>query len=88
LSDYSAKPRYFSHTATEVTVNDIKALFIFFIQSQNYQKQCFFLCRISPGMADLVKKLKANNTDVFLVSGGFRQMIKVGTLFHSTAPLW
>ncbi|RCV39173.1 hypothetical protein SETIT_8G202200v2 [Setaria italica] len=32
--------------------------------------------RISPGMADLVKKLKANNTDVFLVSGGFRQMIK------------
>ncbi|CAL4979383.1 unnamed protein product [Urochloa decumbens] len=32
--------------------------------------------RISPGMADLVKKLKANNTNVFLVSGGFRQMIK------------
>ncbi|XP_066318503.1 phosphoserine phosphatase, chloroplastic-like [Miscanthus floridulus] len=32
--------------------------------------------RISPGMADLVKKLKANNIDVFLVSGGFRQMIK------------
>ncbi|CAO2142487.1 unnamed protein product [Urochloa humidicola] len=32
--------------------------------------------RISPGMADLVNKLKANNTDVFLVSGGFRQMIK------------
>ncbi|PAN16118.1 hypothetical protein GQ55_3G036700 [Panicum hallii var. hallii] len=32
--------------------------------------------RISPGMADLIKKLKANSTDVFLVSGGFRQMIK------------
>uniref|UniRef100_A0A0E0F7V3 phosphoserine phosphatase n=2 Tax=Oryza TaxID=4527 RepID=A0A0E0F7V3_9ORYZ len=32
--------------------------------------------RISPGIADLIKKLKANNTDVFLVSGGFRQMIK------------
>ncbi|WVZ98918.1 hypothetical protein U9M48_044288 [Paspalum notatum var. saurae] len=32
--------------------------------------------RISPGMADLMKKLKKNNTDVFLVSGGFRQMIK------------
>jgi len=32
--------------------------------------------RISPGMADLVKKLKSNNIDVFLVSGGFRQMIK------------
>jgi len=29
-------------------------------------------------MADLVKKLKSNNIDVFLVSGGFRQMIKVG----------
>ncbi|PWZ29844.1 Phosphoserine phosphatase, chloroplastic [Zea mays] len=32
--------------------------------------------RISPGMADLVNKLKSNNIDVFLVSGGFRQMIK------------
>ncbi|TVU03422.1 hypothetical protein EJB05_51048, partial [Eragrostis curvula] len=32
--------------------------------------------RISPGMPDLIKKLKANNIDVFLVSGGFRQMIK------------
>nr|AER41561.1 Utp11 [Oryza australiensis] len=32
--------------------------------------------RISPGIDDLIKKLKANNTDVFLVSGGFRQMIK------------
>nr|XP_029124203.1 phosphoserine phosphatase, chloroplastic isoform X2 [Elaeis guineensis]XP_029124204.1 phosphoserine phosphatase, chloroplastic isoform X2 [Elaeis guineensis] len=31
--------------------------------------------RISPGIADLIKKLKAKNTDVFLVSGGFRQMI-------------
>ncbi|KAE8802533.1 Phosphoserine phosphatase, chloroplastic [Hordeum vulgare] len=32
--------------------------------------------RISPGIADLIKTLKANNTEVFLVSGGFRQMIK------------
>lgn len=32
--------------------------------------------RISPGMADLIKKLKGNNIEVFLVSGGFRQMIK------------
>ncbi|KAJ1263300.1 hypothetical protein BS78_09G173000 [Paspalum vaginatum] len=32
--------------------------------------------RISPGMADLIKKLETNNTAVFLVSGGFRQMIK------------
>jgi phosphoserine phosphatase len=31
-------------------------------------------------MADLVKKLKSNNIDVFLVSGGFRQMIKVGSV--------
>jgi phosphoserine phosphatase len=38
-------------------------------------------------MADLIKKLKANSTDVFLVSGGFRQMIKVGTSFHYTAAL-
>ncbi|KAL5204429.1 hypothetical protein ABZP36_009300 [Zizania latifolia] len=32
--------------------------------------------RISPGISDLIKKLRDNNTDVFLVSGGFRQMIK------------
>ncbi|KNA24817.1 hypothetical protein SOVF_012260 isoform A [Spinacia oleracea] len=31
--------------------------------------------RLSPGMAELVKKLKARNVDVYLVSGGFRQMI-------------
>ncbi|GMH05769.1 hypothetical protein Nepgr_007609 [Nepenthes gracilis] len=31
--------------------------------------------RISPGIADLVKKLKAKGTDIYLVSGGFRQMI-------------
>ncbi|KAL9255742.1 Phosphoserine phosphatase, chloroplastic-like protein [Drosera capensis] len=31
--------------------------------------------RISPGIADLVKKLKAKGIDVYLVSGGFRQMI-------------
>uniref|UniRef100_A0ACD5TCS6 Uncharacterized protein n=1 Tax=Avena sativa TaxID=4498 RepID=A0ACD5TCS6_AVESA len=32
--------------------------------------------RISPGISDLIKKLKANNIEVFLVSGGFREMIK------------
>ncbi|XP_072972154.1 phosphoserine phosphatase, chloroplastic [Typha angustifolia] len=32
--------------------------------------------RISPGIAELIKKLKAKKTDVYLVSGGFRQMIK------------
>ncbi|KAK6250074.1 hypothetical protein QUC31_007549 [Theobroma cacao] len=31
--------------------------------------------RISPGMEELVKKLKATNTNVYLISGGFRQMI-------------
>ncbi|CAO2818492.1 unnamed protein product [Amaranthus hypochondriacus] len=31
--------------------------------------------RLSPGIAELVKKLKAKNVDVYLVSGGFRQMI-------------
>lgn len=31
--------------------------------------------KISPGIAELVEKLKAKNTDVYLVSGGFRQMI-------------
>lgn len=31
--------------------------------------------RLSPGIDELVKKLKANNTDVYLISGGFRQMI-------------
>ncbi|XP_021761496.1 phosphoserine phosphatase, chloroplastic-like isoform X1 [Chenopodium quinoa] len=31
--------------------------------------------RLSPGIAELVKKLKAKGIDVYLVSGGFRQMI-------------
>ncbi|GAB2303085.1 hypothetical protein Dimus_037081 [Dionaea muscipula] len=31
--------------------------------------------RISPGIAELVMKLKAKSIDIFLVSGGFRQMI-------------
>ncbi|GER41064.1 3-phosphoserine phosphatase, partial [Striga asiatica] len=31
--------------------------------------------RLSPGIDALVKKLKENNKTVFLVSGGFRQMI-------------
>ncbi|KAM7509524.1 hypothetical protein LguiA_019977 [Lonicera macranthoides] len=31
--------------------------------------------RISPRIDELVKKLKDNNTDVYLISGGFRQMI-------------
>ncbi|PIA63195.1 hypothetical protein AQUCO_00200898v1 [Aquilegia coerulea] len=32
--------------------------------------------KISPGIDELITKLKANNTDVYLVSGGFRQMIQ------------
>ncbi|KGN63727.1 phosphoserine phosphatase, chloroplastic [Cucumis sativus] len=31
--------------------------------------------RLSPGIDELVKKLKANSIDVYLISGGFRQMI-------------
>ncbi|EOA19198.1 hypothetical protein CARUB_v10007876mg [Capsella rubella] len=31
--------------------------------------------RLSPGIEELVKKLRANNIDVYLISGGFRQMI-------------
>lgn len=31
--------------------------------------------KLSPGIADLVKKLKSRNIDVYLISGGFRQMI-------------
>ncbi|KAM7279235.1 hypothetical protein ACFE04_006369 [Oxalis oulophora] len=31
--------------------------------------------RLSPGIDDLVKKLKASGKDVYLISGGFRQMI-------------
>lgn len=31
--------------------------------------------RLSPGIEELVKKLRANNTTVYLISGGFRQMI-------------
>uniref|UniRef100_A0A1D1YVD3 phosphoserine phosphatase n=1 Tax=Anthurium amnicola TaxID=1678845 RepID=A0A1D1YVD3_9ARAE len=32
--------------------------------------------RISPGINELIKKLKSRKTDVYLVSGGFRQMIE------------
>ncbi|TVU50134.1 hypothetical protein EJB05_01491 [Eragrostis curvula] len=32
--------------------------------------------RISPGISELIGKLKAKNVDVYLISGGFRQMIK------------
>ncbi|XP_052885324.1 phosphoserine phosphatase, chloroplastic-like [Gossypium arboreum] len=37
----------------------------------------FFLLisKISPGIEELVKKLKARNTDIYLISEGFRQMI-------------
>jgi hypothetical protein len=52
----------------------------FLVHSQDYQQNSLLVCRISPGMADLVKKLKSNNIDVFLVSGGFRHMIKVGPI--------
>ncbi|XP_044477175.1 phosphoserine phosphatase, chloroplastic-like [Mangifera indica] len=31
--------------------------------------------KLSPGIDELVKKLKANNVNVYLISGGFRQMI-------------
>ncbi|XP_031255545.1 phosphoserine phosphatase, chloroplastic-like [Pistacia vera] len=31
--------------------------------------------KLSPGIDELVKKLKANNINVYLISGGFRQMI-------------
>ncbi|RWW20774.1 hypothetical protein GW17_00015095, partial [Ensete ventricosum] len=33
------------------------------------------MCRISPGISELTKKLMAQNIDVYLISGGFRQMI-------------
>ncbi|MQL85431.1 hypothetical protein Taro_017934 [Colocasia esculenta] len=32
--------------------------------------------RISPGIAELIKKLSLKRTDVYLISGGFRQMIE------------
>ncbi|KAK8963141.1 hypothetical protein KSP40_PGU006186 [Platanthera guangdongensis] len=32
--------------------------------------------RLSPGIAELINKLKASNTHVYLISGGFRQMIE------------
>jgi phosphoserine phosphatase len=35
------------------------------------------LCRLSPGIADLVGTLQQKGIAVFLVSGGFRQMIEV-----------
>ncbi|XP_020579689.1 phosphoserine phosphatase, chloroplastic [Phalaenopsis equestris] len=43
------------------------------------QLQCFLderPPRLSPGIAELINKLKTSNIDVYLISGGFRQMIK------------
>ncbi|OIW18520.1 hypothetical protein TanjilG_13272 [Lupinus angustifolius] len=36
--------------------------------------------RLTPGIEGLVQKLKAKNINVYLISGGFRQMINVWTL--------
>ncbi|XP_052886934.1 phosphoglycerate kinase-like [Gossypium arboreum] len=44
--------------------------------------QLYLDLRISPGIEELVKKLKARNTDVYLIFGGFRQMINL--LFGSS----
>lgn len=63
------------HCSFSLSINGIMEIYVFLI------------CRISPGMPDLIKKLKDNNIDVFLVSGGFRQMIKVSTLSDATLHL-
>lgn len=39
------------------------------------------ICRLSPGIEELVQKLKANGIVVYLISGGFRQMINVQRIF-------
>ncbi|XP_040937781.1 ATP-dependent RNA helicase SUB2 isoform X2 [Gossypium hirsutum] len=39
---------------------------------------------ISPNIEELVKKLKVRNTDVYLISGGFRQMINGYVGIHSS----
>ncbi|RID57996.1 hypothetical protein BRARA_F01328 [Brassica rapa] len=43
--------------------------------------------RLSPGIEELVKKLRANKIDVYLISGGFRQMINVLSLHMSLHPV-
>ncbi|KAF3786964.1 Phosphoserine phosphatase [Nymphaea thermarum] len=42
--------------------------------------------RLSPGIPEVVKKLKDMNVDVYLVSGGFRQMIKPVASFLGIPP--
>jgi 2-hydroxy-3-keto-5-methylthiopentenyl-1-phosphate phosphatase len=46
-------------------------------QKIRFSVDMFCNCRISPGIAELIMKLKEKSTDVYLVSGGFRQMIQV-----------
>lgn len=41
----------------------------------------FECCRLSKGIRELVEKLQSRGTEVYLVSGGFRQMIAVLGLF-------
>ncbi|XP_043718754.1 phosphoserine phosphatase, chloroplastic-like [Telopea speciosissima] len=42
--------------------------------------------RLSPGIDELIKKLKVKQTDVYLVSGGFRQMIQPVSLLLGIPP--
>ncbi|XP_043688139.1 phosphoserine phosphatase, chloroplastic-like [Telopea speciosissima] len=42
--------------------------------------------RLSPGIDELIKKLKVKQTDVYLISGGFRQMIQPVSLLLGIPP--
>ncbi|XP_052882766.1 phosphoserine phosphatase, chloroplastic-like [Gossypium arboreum] len=61
-------------------VKGYKALVMIGDGATDLEPSSFFfllISRISPGIEELVKKLKARNTDVYLISGGFRQMINI-----------
>ncbi|KAL6175427.1 hypothetical protein ACLB2K_052068 [Fragaria x ananassa] len=63
----------------KLTLSEVVKRVEFCFQRDNCVIECplpkIVFCRISPGIAELVNKLKANGTTVYLVSGGFRQMI-------------
>ncbi|KAH9609497.1 hypothetical protein KSS87_018710 [Heliosperma pusillum] len=71
-SDHLSRARLPTPGSVNFILNHLDALHFYCVLISNHVSIRYSL---SPGIADLVRKLKAKNIDVYLVSGGFRQMI-------------
>jgi hypothetical protein len=82
-SSYITKAKLFTffsllshhHCFSNCILNSIVQSFDIFGSWNNVYN--FLKCRLSPGIEELIQKLKANHKHVYLISGGFRQMINV-----------